>query len=56
MFNSGLFYIRPTAAAMELLDRLVHRVETENGWDQALFNEVSPSACNLCRPQDHLVI
>jgi Nucleotide-diphospho-sugar transferase len=32
--RSGLFYIRPTAAAMDLLDRLVQRVETENGWDQ----------------------
>ena len=31
---SGLFYIRPTPAAMDLLDRLVQRVETENGWDQ----------------------
>lgn len=40
VFNSGLFYIRPTPAAMDLLDRLVQRVETENGWDQALFNEV----------------
>ena len=32
--RSGLFYIRPTPAAMDLLDRLVQRVETENGWDQ----------------------
>ena len=39
VFNSGLFYIRPTPAALDLLDRLVHRVETENGWDQAIFNE-----------------
>lgn len=23
VFNSGLFYIRPTAAAMDLLDRVV---------------------------------
>ncbi len=39
VFNSGLFYIRPTPAALELLDRLVARVESENGWDQAIFNE-----------------
>ncbi len=37
---SGLFYIRPTPAALDLLDRAVHRVETENGWDQAIINEV----------------
>ena len=40
VFNSGLFYMRPTPAALDLLDRLVRRVETENGWDQAIFNEV----------------
>ncbi len=39
VFNSGLFYIRPSTATMELLKKLIHRVETENGWDQALFNE-----------------
>lgn len=39
VFNSGLFYLRPTQAALDLLDKVVHRVETENGWDQALFNE-----------------
>ena len=41
VFNSGLFYIRPTPAALDLLDRLVARVESENGWDQAIFNEAS---------------
>lgn len=30
---------RPTNATQELLDKLIYRVETENGWDQALFNE-----------------
>lgn len=40
VFNSGLFYIRPTAAAMELLDRVVEIVENTGGWDQAVFNEV----------------
>ena len=39
VFNSGLFYLRPTPAAQALLDKLILRVETENGWDQALFNE-----------------
>lgn len=39
VFNSGLFYLRPTNATQELLDKLIYRVETENGWDQALFNE-----------------
>ena len=40
VFNSGLFYMRPTPAALDLLDRLVARVESEDGWDQAIFNEV----------------
>lgn len=39
VFNSGLFYIRPSEASMELLIKLTHRLETEGGWDQALFNE-----------------
>lgn len=39
-FNSGLFYIRPTDAALLLLQRVMHRIETEAGWDQAIFNEV----------------
>ena len=30
---------RPTPAATELLEKIIYRVETENGWDQALFNE-----------------
>lgn len=41
VMNSGLFYIRPTAASAALLDRIVHRLNTEDGWDQAIFNEVS---------------
>lgn len=40
VFNSGLFYLRPTQATMDLLDMIVYRVEHENGWDQAIFNEV----------------
>ena len=39
VFNSGLFYIRPTEATMELLDKVIDKVETTGGWDQALFNE-----------------
>lgn len=39
VLNSGLFYLRPTNATTALLDKLIYRVETENGWDQALFNE-----------------
>ncbi|KAK9817003.1 hypothetical protein WJX72_008113 [[Myrmecia] bisecta] len=40
VINSGLFYIRPTQASMDLLDRIVHRLDVEAGWDQAIFNEV----------------
>ncbi|PSC74665.1 glycosyltransferase CAZy family GT77 [Micractinium conductrix] len=39
VLNSGLFYLKPTQAATDLLDKIIYRVETENGWDQALFNE-----------------
>ncbi|CAL5218343.1 g3 [Coccomyxa viridis] len=40
VINSGLFYIRPTLASIDLMDRIIHRLDTENGWDQAIFNEV----------------
>ena len=40
VFNSGLFYIRPTEASIALLDAVAHRVATEIGWDQAILNEV----------------
>lgn len=40
VFNSGLFYIRPTLASLDLLDRIAYRLDHENGWDQAIFNEV----------------
>lgn len=39
VFNSGLFYMRPTEATMALLDKVIMKVETTGGWDQALFNE-----------------
>lgn len=39
VFNSGLFYIRPTVASIELLDRVTGRLSREDAWDQAVFNE-----------------
>ena len=39
VFNSGLFYLRPSEASMALLKKLIARLESEGGWDQALFNE-----------------
>ena len=47
VINSGLFYIRPTLASLELLDRITYRLNTENGWDQAIFNEVIPTSLIL---------
>lgn len=35
----SILFRRPTQATTELLDKIIYRVETENGWDQALFNE-----------------
>ena len=45
--NSGLFFVRPTLAAADVLARVAARVAAERGsWDQAVFNEVAllPSA------------
>ncbi|XP_038682099.1 arabinosyltransferase RRA3-like [Tripterygium wilfordii] len=40
VFNSGFFYIRPTMASIELLDRVTARLTREpNLWDQIVFNE-----------------
>ena len=39
VFNSGLFYIRPTLPAIELLDRVTAKLAREKAWDQAVFNE-----------------
>jgi hypothetical protein len=39
VMNSGLFFIRPTHASVALLHQVIHRLNTENGWDQAIFNE-----------------
>lgn len=44
--NSGLFYARPTRAAVDAMQRVANRAAAEAVWDQALFNEVllRPSA------------
>ncbi|XP_078441721.1 arabinosyltransferase RRA2-like [Wolffia australiana] len=40
VYNSGFFYIRPTIASVELLDRVASRLAAdERAWDQAVFNE-----------------
>ncbi|KAI3686694.1 hypothetical protein L1987_80378 [Smallanthus sonchifolius] len=40
VYNSGFFYLRPTLAAIELLDRVADRLSHEPyAWDQAVFNE-----------------
>lgn len=39
VFNSGLFFIRPTAPSIELLDRVASRLASEKAWDQAVYNE-----------------
>ncbi|KAK4348740.1 hypothetical protein RND71_031495 [Anisodus tanguticus] len=40
VYNSGLFYIRPTIPSIELLDRVADRLTKQpNSWDQAVFNE-----------------
>lgn len=40
VYNSGFFYIRPTAPSIELLDRVAKRLSLEpKSWDQAVFNE-----------------
>ncbi|KAF4356462.1 hypothetical protein G4B88_015296 [Cannabis sativa] len=40
VYNSGFFYIRPTVASIELLDRVAGRLSREpKSWDQAVFNE-----------------
>lgn len=37
--NTGLFFIRPTAASMDLLKRVEERLGRESTWDQAVFSE-----------------
>jgi hypothetical protein len=39
VFNSGLFYLRNTNASLALLDKAIYRVESEEAWDQAVWNE-----------------
>eukprot|EP00892_Ulva_mutabilis_P003675 jgi/Ulvmu1/167/UM001_0171.1 len=40
VINSGLFFMRPTLASMDVLNLVFDRIKAEHGWDQALFNEV----------------
>jgi arabinosyltransferase len=40
MYCSGLFYMRPTQASLDVLHMVFDRIKKEHGWDQALFNEV----------------
>jgi Nucleotide-diphospho-sugar transferase len=40
MACSGLFYMKPSIASLDTLKLVFERIETEHGWDQALFNEV----------------
>lgn len=40
VMNSGLFYIRPTLASMDLLRAVEEWLAREAAWDQAVFNHV----------------
>ena len=53
VFNSGLFYIRSTPAAMDLLDRVVEVVENTGGWDQVFRSlaAIRTSAPRLSKPR-----
>lgn len=55
VFNSGLFYIQPTPASLDLLDRIAYRLDHENGWDQAIFNEASPRLAAMLRRTDQML-
>jgi len=37
--NSGLFYLSPTAASLDLMRRCAARLEKEKYWDQTVYNE-----------------
>ena len=37
--NVGCMYVRPTARSAMLMGRVAHRMATEQGWDQQVFNE-----------------
>ena len=39
VFNSGLFFIRPSPRTVNLMDRITDRLAKEKAWDQAVFNE-----------------
>lgn len=55
VFNSGLFYIQPTPASLDLLDRIAYRLDHENGWDQAIFNEASPKFAAILHRTDQML-
>ena len=55
VFNSGLFYIQPTPASLDLLDRIAYRLDHENGWDQAIFNEASPILAAMLGHAEHML-
>mmetsp|Transcript_4625 Transcript_4625/g.11207 ORF Transcript_4625/g.11207 Transcript_4625/m.11207 type:complete len:390 (-) Transcript_4625:521-1690(-) len=54
VFNSGLFYLRPTQATLEFLDLIISRLERESAWDQAVFNEESAFPSSPSRESPHL--
>ncbi|KAK4781834.1 hypothetical protein SAY86_015936 [Trapa natans] len=40
VYNSGCFYVRPTVAAIELMDRVTSRmIKQPDSWDQEVYNE-----------------
>ena len=40
VFNSGLFYVRASAAGLRAMQMTAEVLATKGGWDQAVFNEV----------------
>ena len=42
VFNSGLFYVKATQGGLRAMVATAEWLETKGGWDQAVFNEVSP--------------
>jgi len=55
VMNSGLFYIRPTLASMDLLRAVEEWLAREAAWDQAVFNHVLflPSRPGKVSPHAH---
>ena len=40
VMNSGLFFTRPSARSVALMDKITSRLERAKEWDQAVYNEV----------------